>query len=384
VKVDQTQTLLQYSAAKVLTFKAPPDESRNGSPDQPQHGMCLGRYVVGAVIGLIAVVLTLELLVRYLIMGPGILFVPDPDIGKVPIKGTHVLWGTEGYGHTHYVRNGEIATLSTGGPVVVVLGDSHTEAYQVDDDAKFVSVAEKILRSHGRTVDLRNLGFSGGTMADYAQLGPAIISRYHPVAVVIQLTAADFGAESFDTTRVNHFVRAPNGSLVLMHQNVPVSSPSLGARLKHVSALVNYLQMRYLTIAERRAHGSSANHDGSSASASGAERGTIPEQINLLQRAYTGTPVIFLLLPTLPRIESGRIVMFDPAQEQLLMTLRNSLSDVSGWQIADPLPAFRQLASQGELPRGFLNTRPGTGHLNTSGHQVVGELLARAIESVRP
>jgi len=69
---------------------------------------------------------------------------------------------------------------------VVVIGDSHTEALQVDDAAKFVSVAETELRRRWQLIDLDNLGFSG-RIADYIRLGPAVMSRYRPVAVVIQL-----------------------------------------------------------------------------------------------------------------------------------------------------------------------------------------------------
>ena len=46
------------------------------------------------------------------------------------------------------------------------------------------------------------------------------------------------------------------------------------------------------------------------------------------------------------------------------------------------LPEFQQLLSTGYLPRGFLNTSPGVGHLNKYGNEVVGRLLAKAIEQV--
>ena len=326
----------------------------------------------------------LELFVRYLIMGAGTLFAPDRDIGKVPVNGTYVLWGTEGYGRTQYMWDGEIATPYTGGSPVVVLGDSHTEAHQVDDASKFVSVAEASLRDRGKIIDLHNLGFSSGTMADYVQLGPSVIARYRPIAVVIQLTAADFGPEAFDTTRVNHFVRKSNGSLILSHLDAPVSSPSLGARVKHASALVNYLHMRYLTIAERTAQKPDKNRDGNTIFAVRAQH-TIAAQLDLLQHAYAVTPVILLILPTVPRIQSGGIATVDPAHEEILQAIQSSLHGVAAnWRIVDPSPGFRQLAEGGELPRGFLNTRPGSGHLNASGHRIVGEFLATAISSVLP
>jgi len=342
------------------------------------------RYAFGALAGLAAAVFVLEILVRFLVMGPGTLLTADADIGKVPVKGTHILRATEGYGHTRYAGDGEIATPFEGGDVVVVLGDSHTEALQVDDAAKFVSVAETDLRRRGRTFDLRNLGFSGGTMADYVRLGPSIIARYHPAILVIQLSPADFGPETFDPGHVNHFIRAGDGSLRLMHLDAHVGKPSLGARVKHASALVTYIQVRYLKIAERTSHESATNREGDAAPHEVIPFDTVPAQLNLLRHAYPGLPVILLVLPFVPRIESGTIVAADPDYEKLLDIMRTALHDVPEWHVVDPLPQFRELEQRGKLPRGFVNTRPGSGHLNAAGHRIVGDLLAAAIDKARP
>ena len=300
------------SAGTNITPHTVNDRTITSEPGRVAH------YVLRAVIVFSAAVLALELGVRFLVMGPGILFAPDADIGKVPTKGTHVLWGTEGFGRTNYVRNGEISTPFAGGPVVPVLGDSHTEAYHVNDSAKFVSIAETLLRQKGRVADFRNLGFSGGTLADYVQLGPSIIARHHPAKVVIQLTAADFGPESFDTTRVNYFVRESSGSLALRHRNAPVGPPTMGARIKHYSALVNYLQMRYLTIAEWRAEHSTVKNTTNNISGAEVTQDTIVAKMDLLRRSYETTPVIPLILPRIPRIQSRAVITVNQAHEQFV------------------------------------------------------------------
>jgi len=114
------------------------------------------------------------------------------------------------------------------------------------------------LRRREQFLDLRNLGFSGGTIADYVRLGPAVMPRYGPVAVVIQLSPGDFGAETFDADHVNCFEKKSDGSLRLVHRDLGVGSPSLGARVKHAVALVNYSELRFLRIAERRTHAAAA------------------------------------------------------------------------------------------------------------------------------
>jgi hypothetical protein len=317
-------------------------------------------------------------------MGPGTLLTADADIGKVPVKGTHILRGTEGFGQTRYVGDGEIATPFEGGDVVVVLGDSHTEALQVDDAAKFVSVAETNLRRRGRTFDLRNVGFGGGTMADYVRRGSSIIARYHPAMLVIQLSPADFGSETFDPSHVNHFIRTGDGSLRLVHLDAQVGQPSIGARVKHASALVTYIQLRYLKIAERASLRSTPTREGDAAPHEIVSFDTVPAQLDLLRRAYPDLPVILLVLPFVPRLESGTIVAADSDYEKLLEIMRAALRDTPDWHVIDPLPKFRELLQRGQLPRGFANTRPGSGHLNAAGHRIVGDLLAEAIVNARP
>ena len=338
-----------------------------------------------AVAGLLVTFCLLEALVRFFVLGPGTLFAADPDIGKVPVKGTHVLWGTEGYGHTAYSGDGEIATPFADGAPVVVIGDSHTEALQVDDAAKFPSVAEAELRRRGKSFDLRNLGFSGGTMADYVRLGPAIMSHYRPVVLVIQLSPADFGAETFDAGHVNSFQKAADGSLRLVHRDLRIGSPSLGARIKHASALVNYTQLRFLRIAERRADTAAAPRaEGDAAPTQAIEWATVPRQLELLYQAYPNVPVILILLPFVPRVDTGTVVADDPEYQKLLAIIRSTIHGFPGWEVVDPLAAFRSLADRETLPRGFANSRPGTGHLNVVGHRVVGHLLADALSALRP
>ena len=84
------------------------------------------------------------------------------------------------------------------------------------------------------------------------------MSRYRPVAVVIQLSPEDFGAETFDADHMNYFEKESDGSLRLVHRDLGVGSPSLGARVKHAVALVNYSELRFLRIVERRTHAAAA------------------------------------------------------------------------------------------------------------------------------
>jgi hypothetical protein len=70
--------------------------------------------------------------------------------------------------------------------------------------------------------------------------------------------------------------------------------------------------------------------------------------------------------------------MDDPEHQQL----KEFIERYPGVTVVDPLPEFRELVSTGHMPRGFFNSTPGSGHLNNYGNEVVGQMLAQAIEQV--
>jgi hypothetical protein len=177
------------------------------------------------------------------------------------------------------------------------------------------------------------------------------MSRYRPVAVVIQLSPADFGAETFDADHVNCFEKASDGSLRLVHRDPGVGPPSLGARVKHAVALVNYSELRFLRIAERRAHAAAAPAaEGDAAPTQVLQWDTVPRALGLLRQAYPDVPVILLLLPFVPRVQTGTVITDDPDYQRLLATIRSTIRGYSGWQVVDSLPAFQSLAEGRILP----------------------------------
>ncbi len=95
------------------------------------------KYFVKSLAALIFVFAFFEGTVRLLGLGeyrPG--WREDPAIGWTVVAGSHLRWGSEGYGRTLYVADGEVATPHDQSPEILVPGDSHTEALQVDDPDK--------------------------------------------------------------------------------------------------------------------------------------------------------------------------------------------------------------------------------------------------------
>lgn len=384
----------------------------------PEKLETISRYFVQAPLWCLLAFLMVELALRSTVYNPPLRRDVTNWAGDVPGVHTFILWGKEGYGLTWYDKWGALQTPYHDNKKdnnVIVLGDSQTECLQVSDNLKFVSVAETLLRRDGYNADLHNLGRSGLAVADYVSWMPPYRDIYRPKAVVVQLTAGDF-AESFQVGQFNKFVIRDDQQLDLIHVYDLSGGFVQKARKKYrIGIEVGELgRQRWLLmqasfaesgkkIALDNPFSGMVNENPNTAADETPSPQTMNLQVSpadvpaqqivdpsvfdprladlqmkLLLEASEGVPLVVVLLPSAPYISGDDIEMDDPAHEQLLEFMKR-YPEVT---VVDPLPAFQELASNGGLPRGFFNTKPGTGHLNRDGNQIVGELLAQAIGQV--
>jgi lysophospholipase L1-like esterase len=282
-----------------------------------------------------------------------------------------VVWNTEGHGVTHYVADGEVATPYQDGVSVAVLGDSHTEGWELDDDEKFVSIAEQSLREDCYEADLHNLGHSADTLADYVYLAPYVRQRYAPQLMVIQLVTDSFGANAFNPAFPNYFVSGPDGQLAVKHH---VQADRTLRWLKRSIAILDYGYARFQELTSGMQHGASPADSPDQRAEPSSDR--VGKELQALRAAYPNTPMVLVFLPWAPNVGSSGLTMDDPQYHNLVA----QAEEVPGWTIVDPLGAFDQLVAEGHLPRGFDNSVIGEGHMNAAGNRIVGLMLAQAIE----
>ncbi len=329
----------------------------------------------------------LEIILRIVVFSVALRYIYDPAWGNLVTRGSFVHWAIEGSGTTHYAVDGEVATPFLDGTSMVVIGDSHTEARQVDDDQNFVSVAEQQLRQGGQRIDLHNLGQDGYTVPDYVYLAPLLEQRYQPAVTVIALWHNDFDvARTFDSSRGNHFVLSTDGSLALKH-TAAKNENTWSGNLRRSLTVVDYGLERFDSIKpgvvdrvrqlfNRPAPSVSRPQDPQTGSAD-----VVALEVEALRKAYAGQRVVIVLIPTGPQLEDGRLVTDPPPDEaQLLILLRA----VPEWRLVYPVDEFTRLAATGELPHGFANSVPGTGHLNVAGHRIIGTFLAQTLKDLSP
>jgi hypothetical protein len=339
----------------------------------------------------------LEVFIRiFVIKSPYLHFVPE--LGVVPVDNSIAVWGVEGYGVTHYLANGEIVTPQDSGISVVVLGDSYTEALQVHDDEKYVSVAESILHERGYEMNLHNLGASGRCMADYVYIAPFVQRTYSPDIVVLQVSETDF-MESMDVSRQNFFTINESSVELTHNENYYVFNLDLRNALYStgLGSLANYkltpvikeqrLRLARAAAAQPAEQDATTDETLTSGDLNGLElkptvfnSTMVQAQVNSLKKAYPNVKLVFFLIPNTPVVQNDIPVLSDDS-DNVLVDMLNGLSDVS--MVLYPQEEFVQLYTvQRKFPRGFFNTLPGVGHLNSDGNYTAGAALADHLEGI--
>ena len=332
-----------------------------------------GVYINQTLAWCFLVFICLEILVRITIYNPSLYVVNINFLGEVPAENGMVLYAKEGFAWTRYEKYREVSTPLHGTDHILILGDSYAEALQVPIENKYASVAERMLHEKNKAIDIHNFGRGGSAMADYVSFVPILKSIYPFKVIVVQINNIDF-IESFQPEKINYFIKK-DGGIDLVHRkdlSAGVITTS-DKRINLYSVAMDLAYTRLKLIQEIK--------NTSSASTKEFNLELAQQQLDKLVKACDGVPLVLVLLPDTPKISGDQIINSGPEYE----TLKKLLSNNPGITVVDPLPEFQKLGKKGYFPRGFFNsTIPGNGHLNVKGNEIVGRLLAEAIEKVLP
>lgn len=172
----------------------------------------------------------------------------DPVFGPIRRPGSVARWWREGHGASHWTEHGVRATAlpANGSRPLLAVGDSFTEALNVDDEFVFTERLEALLGASGAAIPIVNVGRSGASPADYVAFAPRYLELFAPRWTIVQLRAPDLEAEGFDASET-HFRRDSSGALDAVVVPPPPSRVHhLLLPLRSHSALVNYAIVRAL------------------------------------------------------------------------------------------------------------------------------------------
>jgi lysophospholipase L1-like esterase len=330
----------------------------------------------GSWIGILLALVTMELMIRQVYHVP-VAF--EPGFGKIIRPGATVRWWKEGHGESHWTRFGlrrrALPDLSKGS--VLVLGNSFTEALQVDDDDVFTSVLERKLQSAGDTTPVLNAGRSGASAADYAALASRNRGLFRPRWTIVQLIPDDLGALAWAPGRA-HFAYDERGRLVAQAPVVTDGgrlqaslSPFVNRVMLLVYATYRIAEFRNAAAAEPPLFRGAADEAGPATTAS-PDAYPIEAELDLVAASYDRR-VTFLFIPPLDL--RNPLAVSTPIEARFETHCRQaSLNCVS------MRPSYPEVVRRGLSPFGFGNSGFNNGHFNEEGHRLAAEVLAAELE----
>jgi hypothetical protein len=341
--------------------------SRSEGPDAATRRTRL-RRALAVVLGVAVALVCSEGAIRQIYWVRG---AQHPEFGSIQRPGDTLVFGREGFGHSRWTEHGvrRVSLPPPGSRPILVLGDSFTEAYNVDDDVVYTHRLETLLGEAGFDVPVLNAGRSGASPADYVQRAPRYAALFEPRWTVLQLRAPDLEVEGFDAG-VTHFARDASGVLEVVPVVQRVSRfHDVFAPLRERSALANYGIVRLKEFMAATANEPPLFRAGSvgATSAPAPPHRPIADVLALLARAYDER-ITLLYLPDFDPRAPEQVV----AESEIVLT---RTCDERGWSCVNLRAAFATFAARNESPYGFPNTTWNEGHMNATGHAATTLLL---------
>ena len=293
--------------------------------------------------------------------------------GRENSAGKEVRQYREGLTQAHFTPDWRRLTGSpqiAGAPSVVILGDSHVEAWQVWDQETMGSVLERRLRTEGKPWNVLQYGWNGADGPDYVYEAPLVAQNFPSNNIFLLMNAGDFRSTTTKYARLveqDGKVAAEATGPDSVRGNPRLPSKGFWARTREESGLYLAIRVRWIYDISPSMQGHAASTPEDHLLAEPASQNALPLIVRGLQQAY-GDRLHILYTPTQPFSEHESP---EPQESELLveckalgMACRSLRSRME-----------KDLIANHRLARGFSNSEPGVGHFNARGHQLVADEL---------
>ncbi|MGE0787802.1 MAG: SGNH/GDSL hydrolase family protein [Sandaracinaceae bacterium] len=348
-----------------------------------------------------------ELALRALGVGDPILRGPDPVLGWAPIPDTQGTWTREGRSDVRIGPYGFRGVDVAPGPPpegtlrVAILGDSYTEAKEVEEDERFAAHAERALQRCVGSAEVLAFGVAGyGTAQEYLLLRHRV-RRWEPDVVLVAFLSGNDVADNHAALRTSGdpapYYAIEDGRLVLDDSFRESEAYAARAQLTFLGRARR--SSRLMQLVGRALDGGSARADGATELGLRSEIYAPPAE-PAWREAWERTEA---LLARMNEEETARGARFGvitltnaiqvaPTEEERAASARAlGVPDLSypDRRIAeagarDGYPVLSLVTPLGTYAlehraylHGFENTEWGAGHWNAEGHRVAGERIGR-------
>jgi hypothetical protein len=284
-------------------------------------------------------------------------------VNGVPIGETYRQY-SEGIASSHFRADSSRDTgnaILQNAPTVLILGDSHVPAVQIEDRETMGSVLERRARTGGTPLNVKQFGWSGEGygIARTLGLGPELVKTVNPLRVIVFLSEGALRTYPANTAEAEQLRREPPPSLRNLNRFQRFAR--MGAHYSVVAHLL-YARSRELLLIHR----TKEQADSGATSCVTTEPDERRAVMGALQRTF-GSKLIVLYAPELGLDGS--------AGSDCWETLFFEQSKQSGVAFLSLRQAMLEARKSNVVVRGFHNTRLGFGHLNAAGHELIARVL---------
>jgi hypothetical protein len=305
-----------------------------------------------------------------------------PELGRIYKKGTYIQ-GTEGYSRSKInslgMRSNEITKKGKNEIRILALGDSYTEAFQVDESNTYTQILEEELKSKtSKKLNVINAGRSGGSPAHYIHLSNFYNKNINQDYTIIQLNDDDFKVDMLDTTRNFYVIKDENENFITVFNRNFQSANVLLQKFPQFKGLLEFSVLRVgADKAQKLLSSPTEVVSKSSVVTSGDDSDEndllVKWTVESLKKKYSNVVIVYL-----PTINYEDIKNSKPTDIEKLLEKYCDLNEVG---VINMRQHYIDYYSRFKTPsNGFNNTAPGSGHINKWGHRLVGEQLALYFE----
>ncbi len=317
-------------------------------------------------LALLSAVLCWEIIITFLSERiPG--FDIGTGLGVVARQGTSIQ-GLEGFSieriNSHYTRGAEFDLHDANTRRVVVLGDSYTEATQVDERSSFSQVAQQKFLDNGRSdILMVNAGHSGKSPPYYIATGKAWMDFLRSDFVVVQLNEGDFTSDFYNSAQ-DAYIKHDGDQLTLIRK--PLEQSSYASLATHSGIVTRVKRI----MAERK------GAEKKKTSKKPIDPSFAKETLWFMHEAKKVFPYVAVVyVPTMDYHQRDTLSQLPPIEVSL-----EAAAKAEGMPYINMRPQYAQYFFETNQPcHGFNNTIPGIGHINGYGHRLLGEELYKLI-----
>ena len=289
----------------------------------------------------------------------------DTPAGAAPAAwqpGALIVHGTEGYGVSKVDENG---FLNPEGPLadryVLMMGSSHTQGKEVYPAQRYSTLVSSYFSGESGPLTAYNIASDGHYLPSQIRHFRAAVAAFpNADAITMEIGSTDATTQELRDaqTQVDY---------------VPVgfdSARRLKSAVKAGLPLVSLLKKNIQTLRAQAAEETEGAYDYET---------ELDAALCLIRSEFDG-PIAFVYHPSTEIRPDGSLELVYSDTWDIFCRM----CEKNGIDVIDAGPRFARLyETERQLPYGFANTTPGSGHLNARGHEILAEEIISYLEELR-